>query len=116
MGVISMVSSTASSVIVLFMNFSSFKFALLTRYAPSVRDMLAPRARYCFVLRNSDMFACGERSGKHATYKSSRPMRTQCAHVPKAHIVPQAYRLPQGKYLKSVRIYIALVCLLRQTN
>ena len=43
-------------------------------------------------------------------------MRTQCAHVPKAHIAPEAYRLPKGKYRKSVRIYIALVCLLRQTN
>ncbi len=30
------------------------------------RDMLSPQARYCFALRNSDMFAGGERGGKYA--------------------------------------------------
>ena len=37
-------------------------------------------------------------------------MRTQCAHVPKAHIAPEAYRtrMKCSVYRKSVRIYIAL--------
>ena len=67
-----MVSSTASSLIVLFIIFTSFKFASLTRYAPSVRDIFAPQMRYCIAVRNSDMFAYGERGGKYALYKSSR--------------------------------------------
>ena len=43
---------------------------------------------------------------KVCEYKSSRPMRTQCAHVPKAHIAPQAYRafeyLACGEVCKSI--------------
>ena len=70
--VISIVSSTASSLIVLFIIFTYFKFASLTRYAPSVRDIFAPQMRYCFAVRNSDIFAFGECGGKYATYKSSR--------------------------------------------
>ena len=72
--VISMVSSTASSFIILFINFPFERelrlragwFASLTRYAPSVRDIFAPQMRYCIAVRNSDMFACGERGGKYA--------------------------------------------------
>jgi hypothetical protein len=115
-----MVSSTASSLIVLFI-IASFLESISPAgesdmLGVSERDIFALQKRYYLAVRDSDIFAFGERGGKHATYKSSHPMRTQCAHVPKAHIALQAYRLPQGKYRKSVRIYIALVCLLRQTN
>ncbi len=36
------------------------------RYVPSARDMLALQSRYCFALRNSDIFALGEHGGKYA--------------------------------------------------
>ena len=52
-----MVSSTASSLIVLFIIFTSFKFASLTRYAPSVRDILVMQVRYYSATQNSDIFA-----------------------------------------------------------
>lgn len=37
-------------------------------------------------------------------------MRTQCAHVPKAHIAPEAYRtrMKCSVYRKSVTIYISI--------
>ena len=110
--------------------------------------------RYYLAVRDSDMFACGERGGKHKLFSSLRSrdmlgfaerdifalqMRYYLAseiaiYSPLANVVEStlhinphaaqfaAYRLPQGKYRKlglyrkSVRIYIALVCLLRQTN
>ena len=83
----------------------------------SERDIFAPQMRYYLAMRDSDMFACGERGGKHATYKSSRrAVRgiSRRRHIALLNISPVARYVKA--YRKSVRIYIALVCLLRQTN
>ena len=67
-----MVSSTASSLIVLFIIFTSFKLASLTRYihfeicVQNECDIFAPQMRYYLAMRDSDIFAFGECGVKHA--------------------------------------------------